>query len=217
MLIKDTERYPNGLLMSSFFFMREVEMRNLMIAAILSTIAVPAMAQSGYSVSNAPDGTVTTTVFSVDPVSRVAAADYVKMSADALNYRIAADRLALSKAQRDDVKRYARASLAEAERQRGALMASLVNQDRKIAKPATRLSSQRQASIDLLRKAPRASFDTLYLQQVSDTAPAMWALNKGYAQDGADPILRQVATTYAPVIEQRYQGAKGLIPAAFSN
>lgn len=191
-------------------------MRHFLIAAMVSTIAVPAMAQSGYSVSNAPDGTVTTTVFSVDPVSRVAAADYVKMSADALNYRIAADRLALSKAQRDDVKGYARASLAEAERQQGALMASLSNQDRKIAKPATRLSSQRQASIDLLRKAPRASFDTLYLQQVSDTAPAMWALNKGYAQDGTDPTLRQVATTYVPVIEQRYQGAKGLMPAAFS-
>ncbi|CAM3028630.1 DUF4142 domain-containing protein [Sphingomonas zeae] len=137
-------------------------MRHLLIAAMVSTIAIPAVAQSGYSVSNAPDGAVTTAVFGVVPVSRVAAADYVTMSADALNYRIAAERL----------------------------------------------SSQRQASIDLLRKAPRASFDTLYLQQVSDTAPAMWAQNKGYAQDGTDPTLRQVATAYVPVIEHRYQGAR---------
>ena len=192
-------------------------MRYPMLAVLLSTFALPAAAQTGYALSNAPDGTVTTTVFSVAPQTRVAAADYVKMSADALSYRIAADKLAVTKSQRDDVKTYARASLAEAERQQGALMASLSNGDRKIAKPSTRLSSQRQASLDLLKKAPRGSFDTLYLQQTAEAAPAMWALNKGYSVDGSDPVLRQVATTYVPVIEQRYTGAKGLMPAAFAN
>lgn len=186
------------------------------ILAVFLTLAAPAAAQTGYSVANAPDGTVTTTVFSVAPRTQLSAADYVKLSADALTYRIAADKLAVSKSQRDDVRGFARASLAEGERQQGALYASLSNADRKIAKPSTRLSSQRQASLDLLKKAPRGSFDTLYLQQATDAAPAMWALAKGYADDGTDPVLRQVAATYFPVIERRYTGAKGLMPSAFS-
>lgn len=189
-------------------------MRLPLLAVLLTTIAVPAVAQTGYAVEKTPDGTVTTTVFSVAPQTRLAAADYVKLTADALNYQIAADRLALTKAQRDDVKGYARASLAEAERQQGALYASLSNADRKIAKPSTRLSSQRQAALDLLKKAPRSAFDTLYLQQAAEAAPTLWALNKGYATDGSDPALRQVALTSVPTIEQRYTGAKGLLPAA---
>lgn len=192
-------------------------MRSTMFAVALSTLAMPVIAQTGYAVSSAPDGTVTTTVFNAVPQTRLSAPDYVKLSADALSYRIAADKLAVAKSQRDDVKTYARASLAEAERQQGALYAGLSNADRKIAKPSMRLSSQRQASLDLLKKAPRGSFDTLYLQQAADTAPAMWALNKGYADDGSDPVLRQVAKTYVPVIERRYTGAKGLMPAALSN
>lgn len=191
----------------------------LLIPAILAAtiVAAPAFAQTeirGVSTTTA-DGQ-TTTLFSITPQSQVAAADYVKMSADALTYRIAADKLAATKAQRDDVKGYARASLGNAERQQGALYASLNNADRKIAKPSTRLSSQRQASLDLLKKAPRGMFDNLYLTQAADNAPAMWALQKGYAQDGADPILRQVAETSVPAIERGYTIAKGLMPAALS-
>ena len=65
----------------------------LLIPAILAAtiVAAPAFAQTeirGVSTTTA-DGQ-TTTLFAIAPQSRVAAADYVKMSADALTYRIAA-------------------------------------------------------------------------------------------------------------------------------
>lgn len=182
------------------------------LALLALGLATAAPAQTQYvAATSSPDGT--TTIFTVTPQVRLAAADYVKLNADALNYRIAADRLAATRAQRDDVKNFARASLDAAQRQQGTLMASLSNADRKIARPSTKLSSARQASLDLLRKAPRGSFDTLYLQQVTDDAPSVWALNKGYALDGADQPLRNVAAATVPSIEAGYTAAKNLLPA----
>jgi putative membrane protein len=179
-------------------------------------VAAPALAQTVSGVSTTDATGTTTTVFTVSPQTNVAAADYVKWSADALNYRIAASTLALRKAQRDDVKAFARADLDFAKRQQGALFAALSNKDRKIAKPSTSLSTKNSASIELLKKAPASAFDNLYLTQIVDASPTVWALQKGYADDGSDPTLRQVATTTVPMVEQGYTAAKGLMPAALS-
>lgn len=186
----------------------------LPMLAAASILATPALAQTvtGYSVTNAAGQTATT--FQVQPQARLSAADYVKMSADAQNYTIAASKLAASKSQRADVRNYAKMKLAAAEKQQGALMAALKNQDRTIARPSSKLSSTRQASLDLLRKAPRASFDNLYLTQMTQASPTMWALQAGYAADGSDPVLRQVATLSAPAVERDYTTARGLMPAA---
>ena len=157
-----------------------------------------------------------TTVFTIQPQGQVSASDYVKMSADALNYRIAASTLALTKAERKDVKGFAKADLDAAKRDRSALMAALTNKDRRIARPSMTLSSERAASIELLRKSNRGSFDNLYLTQMTDAAPTMWALQKGYAMNGTDPALKQVATIVAPTIETGYTVVKGLTPAALA-
>lgn len=192
-------------------------MRAFLPAILLATtIAVPATAQEITGVSTTNAAGVTTTLFSVTPQTQVAAADYTKMTADALNYRIAASTLAIRKAQRDDVKAFARNDVMSAKREQGALFAALKNKDRTIAKPSTMLSRERNASLDLLKKAPRASFDSLYLTQMADAAPAMWALQKGYADDGADPVLRQVAMISVPLTERGYRSAKGLMPASLA-
>lgn len=182
--------------------------------AAASMLATPAFAQAvtGYSVTNAAGQT--STVFQIQPQSRLSAAEYVQMSADAQNYTIAASKLAVSKSQRPDVKNYARMKLAAAEKQQAALMAALKNQNRTITKPSTKLSSSRQVSIDLLKKAPRSSFDNLYLTQMSEASPTMWALQAGYAADGTDDALRQIATLSAPTVERDYTTARGLMPAA---
>ncbi len=188
---------------------------NVLIVAAMAA-AAPVAAQSVTGVSTTDQAGVTTTAFTVTPQSNVSASDYVKWSADALNYRIAASTLALRKAQRDDVKAFARADLEAAKTQQDALYAALSNKDRKIAKPSNALSSTSAASIELLKKAPPSSFDSLYLTQQADAAPSAWAIQKGYADDGADPVLRQVATTYVPSIEREYTSAKGLMPASLA-
>lgn len=192
-------------------------MRKILPALLVATMSVtPVFAQAVTGISQTDQSGATTTMFAISPQSQVAAADYTKWSADALNYRIAAATLAARKAQRDDVKALARADMAAANREKGALFAALNNKDRKIAKPSSMVSSKNAASLDLLKKAPKASFDNLYLTQVTDATPAMWALQKGYANDGADPVLRQVATLSVPAIERNYTVAKGLMPAALA-
>ena len=182
-------------------------------AALLSPVA-HAQTVSGVAQTNAAGET--TTVFSIQPQRQVSASDYVKLSADALNYRIAASQLALRKAERADVKAYAKADYATARKQLDSLFAALSNKDRKIAKPALALSSQRAASIDLLKKS-KGDFDNLYLTQMAEEAPSMWALQKGYALEGSDPALKQVATLSVPTIESSYTVVKGLTPAAVAS
>lgn len=192
-------------------------MRILFSAALAAAL----LGSSAYA-QNVPGVTRTnamgesTTVFTIQPQGQVSASDYVKMSADALNYRIAASTLALTKAERKDVKGFAKADLDAAKRDRSALMAALTNKDRRIARPSMTLSSERAASIELLRKSNRGSFDNLYLTQMTDAAPTMWALQKGYAMNGTDPALKQVATIVAPTIETGYTVVKGLTPAALA-
>lgn len=190
-------------------------MRYALAAAMAAALLSPtAMAQTVSGVAHTNAAGETTTVFSIEPRTQVSAIDYVKMSADALNYRIAASELALRKAERSDVKAYAKANLAIAKRDRDALYAALSNKDRKIARPSTTMmSSQNAASLDLLKKSD-ASFDNLFLTQMAEAAPSMWALQKGYATNGTDTALKQVAMTSVPTIESGYTTVKGLTPAA---
>lgn len=189
-------------------------MRYALITALAATLVSPAaMAQTVSGVAHTNAAGETTTLFSVQPRTQVSASDYVKMTADALNYRIAAATLAARKAERADVKAYAKADMVAAKRDRDALYAALSNKDRKITRPSLALSSQNAASLELLKKSS-SSFDNLYLTQMAEAAPTMWALQKGYATTGSDPALKQVASLAVPTIESGYTTAKGLTPAA---
>jgi len=87
-------------------------------------------------------------------------------------------------------------------------MAALSNADRKIAPPSMTLSSANMSKIELLKKAPRASFDSLYLQQQLQAHQMAWSLHKGYATTGTDPALKQVASTAVPIVEMHLQHLK---------
>jgi len=90
------------------------------------------------------------------------------------------------------------------------LMAALSNADRKITPPSMTLSAANIAKVQLLKKAPKASFDNLYLQQQMQTHQMAWSLHKGYATDGTDPALKQVASTAVPIVEMHLQHLKSL-------
>lgn len=177
-------------------------MRNTLRAAVATLAlfaAVPAVAQS-MSASDV----------GVSPMTGTSATDYVKLAADSDNFEIQSGRLAAMKSKREDVKGFAKQMVADHTQTSKALMAALNNADRKIAPPSTTLSSANQAKLDLLKKAPKASFDQLYLQQQLEAHQTAWALHAGYAADGTDPALKQVATTAVPVVEHHLSMVKSM-------
>ena len=70
--------------------------------------------------------------------------------------------------------------------------------------------------VKLLQKAPRSTFDNLYLTQSAQVQQAAWAVNKGYAQDGTDPALQQVAGTAVPMLENELTTGKSLTPSGLA-
>jgi predicted outer membrane protein len=68
--------------------------------------------------------------------------------------------------------------------------------------------------LKMLRHTPRGSFDNLYLTQAARVQQGNWAAYKGYATDGADQSLKQVAGNGVPIIEQQLQQSDALLPSA---
>lgn len=191
-------------------------MKHLLLAATAFALAAPAAAQTTQSMPMA-SGSMTASDVGVAPVTGTSATDYVKLAADSDNYEIQSSRIALSKSKRADVKGYAREMIADHTGTTRSLMAGLKNADRTIAKPSTRLSADNAAKIALLKRAPKASFDDLYLQQQLQSHQTAWALHKGYATDGTDATLKQVASTAVPIIERHLMHAKQMAPASMSS
>lgn len=166
--------------------------------------------------STATTGMMTATDVGVSPLVGTSATDYVKMAADGDLYEIRSSEIALQKSKRPDVKDFARQMIADHTTTSKSLMAALSNKDRKITTPLTMMSASNDAKVTLLKKAPKASFDDLYLQQQAQAHQNAWALHKGYASDGTDPALMQVASTAVPIIERHLAHAKGLTSASMS-
>ena len=176
-------------------------MRNLLIAAAAAALlsTTPALAQ-----------TMTAADVGATPLTGTSAPDYVKLAADSDKFEIESGRIAASRSKREDVKGFGKQMIADHTTTTKALMAALNNQERRIAPPSTRLSAENQAKIDLLKKAPKDSFDQLYLQQQLEAHKTAWALHKGYADNGTDAALKQVATTAIPAIERHLGMLKGM-------
>jgi putative membrane protein len=184
------------------------------VAALLTVAPVPVLAQA---VSPATSGTMTSADVGVSPISGQSGPNYVLAAADANFYQIKAAQLAATRAQRDDVKAYAKRVLAETQSShKAALLAALKNDQRTIKAPPSNLSADRAALLKLLQKAPKSAFDNLYLTQSAQVQQAAWAVHKGYAQDGTDPALQQVAGTAVPVLENELTTGKSLTPSGLA-
>lgn len=188
-------------------------MKQFLIAASAFAIlglSAPLAAQS----PTANTGMMTATDVGVSPLTGTAATDYVKLAADSDMYEIQSSKVALSKSKRADVKSYAKEMISDHTATTKSLMAALKNDDRTIARPSTRLSAENAAKIQLLKKAPKDNFDNLYLQQQLQSHQTAWALHKGYATEGTDPALKQVASTAVPVVERHLTHVKSMTSGA---
>lgn len=180
-------------------------MRNILRTALASAamlMAVPSMAQM-----------MTAADVGVSPMTDLSATDYVKMAADSDNFEIQSGHVAEMKSKRMDVKSFAKQMVTDHTGTSKALMAGLNNQDRKITMPSMKLSADNQAKLDLLKKAPKANFDDLYIKQQLAAHQSAWSVQKGYADNGTDATLKQIATTAVPVVESHLTMLKGMAPA----
>src|ERR1700712_195249 len=173
----------------------------LAAAAAVGLIAAPTMAQN-----------MTSADVGASPMTGVSATDYVKFAADSDNFEIQSGRIAEMKSKRKDVKSFGQQMISQHTGTSKSLMAALSNKDRKIAPPSTKLSAANEAKIDLLRKAPKNSFDQIYLQQQLEAHQTAWALHKGYSTDGTDPSLKQVASAAVPIVEGHLSMLKSMTP-----
>ena len=181
-------------------------------APATATAPVSGVATVAPAAGTAPAATAAADI-GVQPMTDVAAPNYVAWAWDANNYEIDAAKVALRKATRPDVKSYAQQMLDAHQTMLASLQASLKNQTREYVPPTTRLSPGNVALIKQLEDAPAASFDNLYLTQQITAHQKAWSLNKGFANVGQDDALKAVATTNVPMIEQHFAEAKGLSPA----
>ena len=158
----------------------------IMAAGALALSGSGALAQA---VSPTNTGSMSSMDTGTTPIAGQNEPAFVMAASDANLYQIKAAQFAVTKAQRDDVKAFAKRVQTEAQIAQKALMAALRNDQRTIKAPSSSLSSDRAALVKLLQKTPRGSFDNLYLSQSAQVLQAAWAINKGYAQDGTDPAL----------------------------
>ena len=185
-------------------------------AAPVAGAATAAPAAAAPATAAAPAATGAADI-GVQPMTDVAAPNYVAWAWDANNYEIDAAKVALRKATRPDVKTYAQQMLDSHQTILASLQASLKNPTREYVPPTTRLSPGNVALIKQLEDAPAASFDNLYLTQQITAHQKAWSLNKGFANVGQDEALKAVATANVPTIEQHFAEAKGLAPASLAS
>ncbi|PLR21003.1 hypothetical protein SGCZBJ_21445 [Caulobacter zeae] len=190
-------------------------MKSIALAALLGAASlIVATAATAQSTLPSTTGSSTSASVGAMPVHGLDAPAFSAAASDANQYQIAASRLSLARSQRADVKDYARRMISAGETAQQTLMASLSNDQRKIAKPARTLSAERASMLEMLRKTPRSGFDNLYLTQSANVQQANWAAYKGYAEDGTDQSLKQVAGNGVPLIEAQLQQGGALLPAS---
>jgi putative membrane protein len=185
-------------------------------AIALVAFGAPTVAQDMASSGSgtAPGGTMSAGAVGAAPMTGTPSTSYVAWAADSDMYEIQSSKLALAKGKSAEVKTMARELIADHTTTSKTLMAALPKTQPKVPKPPMKLSADNAAMIAQLRQAPADGFDALYLQQQLTAHQKAWSLHAGYATDGTDPALKQVATSAVPIIEKHLQHLKTMPGAA---
>lgn len=187
-------------------------MKHLLLAATAFALAAPVIAQTGHQGMNhsmpmAAAGSMTAADVGVAPLTGTTPTEYVRMAADSDLYEMTSSKLALARSKNPAVRQYAQEMIRDHTTTTNALKAGV--KQSKSRKPAMRLSTEKQALIAQLRSAG-TDFDQVYARQQAQSHQQAWALHKGFATDGADAPLRQVATAAVPIIERHVQHVRAL-------
>jgi putative membrane protein len=183
-------------------------MRNILLAAAgiaLAGASVPLFAQDAPAMA----GSMSATDVGAAPMMGTSSANYVAWAADSDMYEMQSSKLALSKSKDAHVRMIAQQMITDHTKTTKTLMAALPKTMPKVPKPPMKLSADNAAMVAQLKQAKAGSeFDAMYLQQQGMAHQKAWALHSGYAADGTDPALKQVAMSAVPIIETHLQHLK---------
>jgi putative membrane protein len=132
--------------------------------------------------------------------------NYVKLAGASDLFEIQSSQMALSKAQRPEVRTYAQMLIQHHTQTTQATMAAA--QASGMTPPPPMLLPMQQRMLDQLRNASTASFDRLYMTQQIPAHEMALALHTNYSRSGDTPALRQTAATAVPLVQQHLTEAR---------
>jgi putative membrane protein len=187
--------------------------RPILIAAALAAFTLTACdgGDDEADVAVTPESTPANpaTIAEAEPPSATTAAGFVARASMSDLYEVEASRLALERSQSPDVKAFAQSMIDEHSRMSNQLMAA-VAQAGLNATPPVVLDSERTALMEALRGASPADFDSRYIDQQIESHENTLNLVRGFANNGDNDLLKQLATRAVPIIEGHLRTARAL-------
>lgn len=174
------------------------------LGALAVALAAPAIAQDMAA------GTMTPDTVGAQPMMGTPSPNYVAWAADGDMYEIQSSKLALTKSKSPETKSFAKEMIADHMTTTKTLKMALPKTDPKVPPPPMKPSDATAAKLAALKSASADDFDKLYFSQQAEAHKMAWSLHKGYATDGADPALKQVAMSAVPIIEKHLQHLKSM-------
>jgi putative membrane protein len=132
---------------------------------------------------------------------------YVEMAAASDLFEIQSGQLAVSKAQRADVRQFAQMLVQHHQQTTAQLSAAAAAAG---TPPTPDLMPMQARMMDELRGASGAGFDRIFVRQQVQAHEMALALHTNYAQNGDTPALRTVAGTAAQAVRQHLDEARRL-------
>ena len=135
-------------------------------------------------------------------------AGYVTQASASDLYEIQSSQIALTKAQRPEVREFAQMLITHHTQTTAALTAAARASG--MTPPPPALTPMHREMIEQLQTAAAAGFDQLYVGQQVPAHEMALALHQTYAADGDTPALRTAATAAVPIIQQHLTRARQL-------
>ena len=133
---------------------------------------------------------------------------YVQMAAASDLFEIQSSQLALSRAQRPEVREFAQMLITHHTQTTQQLTAAA--QAAGMTPPPPMLMPMQQRMMEELQQASGASFDGVYMRQQVPAHEMARALHANYASRGDNPALRVVAGAAVPIVQQHLDRARQL-------
>jgi putative membrane protein len=132
------------------------------------------------------------------------AAAYVPNAAVSDLYEIESSKLALQKASSPAIKKFAQQMITDHTATTTKLKVT-IKAAKLDAAPPTALDARRQGMIDNLKAASAADFDKTYIDQQTNAHREAITLHSGYAEDGENAPLKQLAAGAVPIIRHHLE------------
>ena len=150
-------------------------------------------------------------VFCLAHAENAGAQAFVSKASIANRFEIDSSRLAVDKAQRNEVKFFAQKMVDDHSRTGDALNTILESSESE-AKPADALDGKHQKLLDKLSSTPNNRFDREYIAAQTHAHKEAVSLFADYAQNGTDPRLKQFAADTLPTLQEHLRHVQKLTP-----